>query len=557
MAATCDYSPIRLLSPQLADQIAAGEVIERPASVLKELIENSLDAGATRIDVELLNGGMNLIRVTDDGVGIDREELPLAISRHATSKIVQLEDLLALQSLGFRGEALASICSVSQWEIISRRMGEAHGARLHQQQSLHAEAVAHAVGTSVCVQNLFYNIPARRKFLRSEATEYRYCEDVIARLALSRFDVGFFAQHNKRLTYRLPAAIDDMTRTRRVTQLLSDSFIQQAVMIEYAHQGLRLTGWLSMPGYSRQQNDLQYFYINGRGVRDRIINHAVRQAYQDSLPPGRHPAYVLYLEIDPRAVDINVHPTKYEVRFHENRRIHDFLSRCVRDSLHRPVASYPPSNPIGESAREIETGKLGSSDVAEPKSFYATLPGTVTNEGQLVFQRYFLRETPQGLLITDLQQVRVTALREQMSHHATIPVVSRPLLIPQVIEVSQGMMQRYEQFAVQLATLGFDISRAGPLSLMLRTIPSRVAVLQIETLVYELLMLPVATPDQDSATQIIDCVCAYVGRSAQPVDPSQLAGLLADTQYLTEQGGTESWLVTAEQFAQWCTRHHG
>lgn len=556
MSTTCAHAPIRLLSPQLADQIAAGEVIERPASVLKELIENSIDAGSTRIDVELLNGGMNLVRVTDDGFGIERDELALAVSRHATSKISHLEDLLALLSLGFRGEALASICSVSEWEIISRRLGEDLGARLTQR-SFQAEDAAHAVGTSVNVQNLFFNIPARRKFLRSESTEYRHCEDVITRLALSRADVGFFVHHNKRLTYRLPAAVDDLTRTRRVTQLLGESFIQQALMIEYAHQGLRLTGWLSVPSYSRQQSDSQYFFINGRGVRDRIINHAIRQAYQDLIPVGRHPAYVLYLEIDPRAVDVNVHPTKYEVRFHENRRIHDFLSRCIRDSLRNPATEYPTAYKVGAPVGLTQTVQGSIPSVAEQNRMYVQPYGMPPAEGQLLFHRYYLQETAQGLKITDLWQVRVIVVRQQLTNYRTQPVVKRPLLIPQEIEVSTTMLQQYEKNAALLAALGFDISITENKNLMLRTVPTRVAAPQIDQLIRESLEILISNINESAATLVIEAVCNHVQRMAQPIYSDQLEGLLAEIQHSDNHCGDATWLVNAEQFSQWCQQLRG
>jgi len=320
------YPSIHFLSPRLANQIAAGEVIERPASVVKELLENALDANAKRIDIELQLGGIEAIRVTDDGEGIYQDELPLAVSRHATSKISELDDLLNLSSLGFRGEALASICSVSKWEITSRQADAEMASQISSATETTVLEANHSKGTTVSVRKLFHNTPARRKFLRAERTEFRHCDDVIRRMALARFDVGFFVKHNGRLVHRLPAVIDDIGQTRRVAQLCGESFINNSLVIDFPRRDMRLWGWISKPEFSRQQADLQYFYINGRVIRDRVVNHAIRIAYQHLLLPGRQAAYVLHLEIDPASVDINVHPTKHEVRFRETRLVHDFIT---------------------------------------------------------------------------------------------------------------------------------------------------------------------------------------------------------------------------------------
>ncbi len=332
---------ITRLTPRLANQIAAGEVVERPASVAKELMENSLDAGASRIDVDAEEGGVKLIRIRDDGMGMDKSDLPLAVARHATSKIHDLDDLEGVATLGFRGEALASISSVSRLTLSSSQdEGGAGWQVLTEGRDMEAKVspVAHARGTTVEVRDLFFNTPARRKFLRTEKTEFSHLEDVVKRLALSHFDVGFQLRHNQRVIHHLKAAASELEQDRRVASVCGPQFIQNAVRVDTELAGLRLWGWMGLPTFSRSQADLQYFFVNGRHVRDRVVSHAVRQAYRDVLYHGRHPAYVLYLDLDTSGVDVNVHPTKHEVRFRESRQVHDFLFR----SLHRAIAEITP-----------------------------------------------------------------------------------------------------------------------------------------------------------------------------------------------------------------------
>ncbi|MFW5825061.1 MAG: DNA mismatch repair endonuclease MutL, partial [Marinobacter sp.] len=334
---------IKLLSPRLANQIAAGEVVERPASVLKELVENALDAGARRIDVEVEQGGVRLIRVRDDGAGIAERELPLALSRHATSKIATLDDLEAVASLGFRGEALASISSVSRLTLTSRTQDQEAASRVEAEgrdMDARVSPAAHPVGTTVEVRDLFFNTPARRKFLRTEKTEFGHVEEVFRRQALGRFDTGFTLRHNQKVIHSLRPAEGDLDHERRIGALCGQKFIDNAVVIDAEATGLRLRGWVALPTFSRSQADLQYFFVNGRVIRDRLVAHAVRQAYRDVLYNNRHPAFVLYLELDPANVDVNVHPTKHEVRFRDGRLVHDFIFR----TLHRALADVRPDD---------------------------------------------------------------------------------------------------------------------------------------------------------------------------------------------------------------------
>ncbi|RMV74956.1 DNA mismatch repair protein MutL [Pseudomonas caricapapayae] len=339
---------IELLSPRLANQIAAGEVVERPASVIKELLENSLDSGARRIDVDVEQAGIKLLKVRDDGGGISSDDLPLALARHATSKIRDLEDLERVMSLGFRGEALASISSVARLTLTSRTRDADQAWRVETEgrdMAPRVQPAAHPVGTSVEVRDLFFNTPARRKFLKAEKTEFDHLQEVIKRMALARFDVAFHLRHNGKTVLSLHEAHDDTARARRVSAICGPGFLEQALPIEIERNGLHLWGWVGLPTFSRSQADLQYFFVNGRAVRDKLVAHAVRQAYRDVLFNGRHPTFVLFFEVDPAAVDVNVHPTKHEVRFRDGRMVHDFLY----GTLHRALGDVRPENQLGGS----------------------------------------------------------------------------------------------------------------------------------------------------------------------------------------------------------------
>ena len=342
--------PIQLLSDALISQIAAGEVIERPASVVKELVENALDARASRIEVELERGGCGLVRVRDDGIGIQPEEIALALARHATSKIASLDDLESVATLGFRGEALPSIASVSRLSLISRPAASAHAWSVEARDGILAAPApaSHPLGTSVEVRDLFFNVPARRKFLRTETTEYQHIVRMLERLALSRFDVAFTLAHNGKTVWSLPAASTAAERLARVAKICGEDFAGHVIELKHDTESLRLSGWLALPTFSRSQSDLQFAFLNGRFVRDKLLAGAVRLAYQDVLFHGRFSAYLLYLELDPTAVDVNAHPQKLEVRFRDSRRIHDFVFRTLERVLSdtRPSAESAGSAPL-------------------------------------------------------------------------------------------------------------------------------------------------------------------------------------------------------------------
>lgn len=330
--------PIQILPARLANQIAAGEVVERPASVVKEMVENSLDAGATSIDINIEKGGHKRILINDNGHGIAKDELALALSRHATSKIAKLDDLEAICSLGFRGEALASISSVARLTLSSKPEEQTQAWQAHcegRDMQVQLNPVAHPKGTSVDVSDLFFNTPARRKFLRTEKTEFTHIDEVVRRIALSRFDVSFSLKHNGKLLRKYPAAATEDKKLKRISAICGKDFAEQAIELNSQYQEFELTGWLAQPEQAKSQADFQYFYVNGRMMRDKLINHAVRQAFEGLIAPDLFPAYVLYLTLSPEQVDVNVHPAKHEVRFHQARLVHDFIYRALTDALNQ------------------------------------------------------------------------------------------------------------------------------------------------------------------------------------------------------------------------------
>ncbi|MFM4706990.1 DNA mismatch repair endonuclease MutL [Aeromonas caviae] len=357
--------PIRILPPILANQIAAGEVVERPSSVVKELVENSLDAGADRVEIDIDKGGAKLIRIRDNGCGVARDELVLALSRHATSKVATLDDLEGINSLGFRGEALASISSVSRLTFTSRtaEQSEAWQAQAEgREMSVTVKPAAHPVGTTVEVVDLFFNTPARRKFMRSEKTEFAHIDELVRRIALSRFDATLILRHNGKVVRQYKAANTVAEQERRLAAVCGSPFMHHALAVSSEHSDVRLWGWLATPAGARPQNDLQYTYVNGRMMRDKLINHAIRQAYDELLPADRFAAYVLYIELDPRQVDVNVHPAKHEVRFHQARLIHDFIFQALFTALRQDGAGSATDAPLAETQVELP----GSPEIAYP-----------------------------------------------------------------------------------------------------------------------------------------------------------------------------------------------
>ena len=497
---------IHQLSTQLANQIAAGEVVERPASVIKELLENSLDAGATHIDIDIVAGGTQLIRIRDNGHGIPQDELALALSPHATSKIQSIDDLINVTSMGFRGEALASIASVSECTLTSHYENMAWSIKAKEGQ-FDLTPASHPQGTSVEVNNLFYNTPARRKFLKAERTEYKHVEDVVKRIALARFDVAFNFKHNQRQVFSLPIASSNENKLLRLTRLINKEFIQAAVDLNYESADLKLTGWIATGEYSRSQSDMQYFFVNGRMIRDKVITHAVRQAFQDSLYPGRFPVYVLQLEMDADQVDVNVHPTKHEVRFRQGRLIHDFLFYSLREALSqgqtKPLDSEQDSTNRFSSQNYSDRFNSNHHVVSESATNYSTTAYSTTPAQSLANNEsinkplgiavaklkdsYLLAQNKEGLLVVQLQQARKELIQQQIKISLTeqSKLISKPVLIPFSFNLHTLNIQIDAQSWINknindLTLLGFDFAVLGENQIMVRQIPAMLNVKDIK-----------------------------------------------------------------------------
>lgn len=516
-------SRIHQLNNRLANQIAAGEVVERPASVVKELLENSLDAGATNIVIDLDQGGTKLIRIRDNGVGIHPDDLTLSLSRHATSKIREVDDLEAVGSLGFRGEALASIASVSRLSITSNSEDDpARGvqATTHGENMMAEVTPApHPRGTTVEVKDLFFNTPARRKFLRTEKTELQKIEEVLRKISLSHSNVALTLTHNGKVQRQYPSAETDEQKRRRVAAVFGKAFVESAIEVEAEVAGLRLSGWIAEPSYSRSQADQQFFYVNDRIIKDKVVTHAVRQGYQDVLYHGRHPAYVLFLELDPKLVDVNVHPTKHEVRFRESRQVHDFLFRSIHRALAevRPEAgvaeqSWPqPANDSGllsavptQNSMSFGQGRSFSAPaaVAERTALYGKLMETPNDPisehdpeipplGYAIAQLhgiYILAENEQGLIVVDMHAAheRITYERMKVASDAE-GIKMQPLLVPIAMAVSQRETEIVEKFGAELLQLGLDLRCSSDESIMVRAIPVMLKSESAENLVRDVL----------------------------------------------------------------------
>lgn len=512
--------PIRQLPETLVNQIAAGEVVERPASVVKELVENALDAGATRILVELEQGGKQLIRITDNGHGMGPDELPLALSRHATSKIGSLEDLEAVGTLGFRGEALPSIASVSRLTLTSRREDDPHAWTVSVRDSVASapEPAAGEPGTRIEVAGLFYNVPARRKFLRTDRTEFHHVDELVKRMALGSFGVAFELRHNGRVVRNLPLADNETLRARRVAALCGQEFLDHALVIDAGAGEFGLRGWVAEARYNRAQADRQYFFVNGRMVRDRVVTHAVRQAYRDVLFHGRHPAYVLFFEMPPEGVDVNVHPQKQEVRFRDQRGVHGFLFSM----LHRVLSETGPGAGVTRPGAGLDTvaGAAGMlppdqapirmpmtspTSVSEQAGHYARLMGqggppstlSANDDGEApplgyalaqLHGVYILAQNGNGLVLVDMHAAHERITYERLkSSLARDGIKSQSLLVPVTVHVSEREADTVEAQAEHLAGIGFQIDRAGPESLLVRKVPTLLQDADIPQLVSDLM----------------------------------------------------------------------
>jgi DNA mismatch repair protein MutL len=511
--------PIRVLPPNLVDQIAAGEVIERPASVVKELFENALDAGAQHIDIDIERAGLGLIRVRDDGCGLSADELPLALARHATSKIATLEDLESIASFGFRGEALPSIASVARLRMVSRHTGLEQAWELTNDGGVQSalKPAAHPVGTSVEVRDLFYNVPARRKFVRTPGTEFGHILRQVERLGLGNHAIAVRLRHNGREILNLPAAFDADAIAQRLDRIVGADFRTLAMPLAQTGAALCLSGWLGLPTASRAQPDLQFWFVNGRAVRDRLLGNAVRLGFRDVLYHGRHPSYVLYLTLDPRQIDVNAHPSKLELRFRDSRALHDQVFRSIERAL---AATKPASGAPLPAA--IELGPLGSHGPrsGQPMLGFATDldAGAAWRTGERAYARssfaavqalwstpddqpsqplgvpiaqlhglYILAQNSDGLIVIDTHAAHERVLYEQLKsqYEAASPLAQR-LLEPLRVAAAEHEIEALLAERSELERLGFELERFGPESLSVRCVPALLSATDVAGLLTQL-----------------------------------------------------------------------
>jgi len=573
---------IQKLSTQLSNQIAAGEVVERPASVLKELLENSIDAAATRIWIDVEEGGQKLIRVRDNGAGIVQEDLVLALDRHATSKLGSVEELGRISTLGFRGEALPSIASVSRLQLVSHTDEDSQGWRVSCDGGLELQPPRpdpHPQGTTVEVRDLFFNTPARKKFMRTEKTEFRHIEDVVRRMVLAHPEIMLVLKHNGRVVREYPSGGGQDEWERRIQAVLGGDFVGHALYLESAVDGMALKGWVAQPAASRSQPDQQFFFVNGRMIKDRVVVHAVRQAYQDVLFHGRHPAYLLFLEMDPEMVDVNVHPTKHEVRFRESRQVHGFLFKTIRDAL---AADRPGPVEMVDSGDEVvdrETGELQPRSEVEQSDRWVEMPRVENRSLDLRFASagrgssigersapdyqlgeknsgeyplghavaqihgiYILAENGDGLVLVDMHAAHERITYERLKQAIVDSGVrTQRLLVPVTLSVNEREAEIVEQQQSLFSKLGLEVGLSGPLSVVVREVPLLLVNGDVEQLVRDLLA---DLAEHDSSAMVgerINEVLATIAchgsvRAGRQLTIPEMDGLLRDMEQ-TERSG--------------------
>lgn len=608
-------SRIQTLDSRLANQIAAGEVVERPASVVKECLENSLDAGANDIHIDVEQGGIKKIKIRDDGSGIHSDDLPLALSRHATSKIVAFEDLERLSSLGFRGEALASISSVSKLELKSSDNDSGLGWQVSvagKDMQPDLSECAQPRGTVLEVRDLFFNTPARRKFLKTEKTEFNHIDDVVKKLALSHFDVGFTLSHNQRVIHQFRAANSQSEKERRVAAICGPGFIDNALYLDTEIDTdagkLRLRGWIALPVFSRSQADMQYFFVNNRIIRDKVVSHAVRQAYQDVLYHGRHPAYVLYLDLNPSGVDVNVHPTKHEVRFREQRSVHGFIYKA----LHRVIADASPENqandfvrPFAETATSVDqpSPQIDSQNslslnrfpqqvyspsyaqgVSEQVQAYSRLYQGTTDRGDVEGTQntdeempplgfaiaqlhgiYVLAQNRHGLIMVDMHAAheRITYERLKQSFEQR-DLASQPLLVPESVSLSEREVKCLEEHRQNLLELGVEIQTLSEEAVAVRSLPALLkqadAGRLLRDVVSDLLTHGSSSLLQEQQNDLLSSMACHGSvRANRRLTIPEMNALLRDIETTERSGqcnhGRPTWIqVSIEELDKWFMR---
>jgi len=593
---------ITQLPPKLINQIAAGEVVERPASVVKELIENSLDAGSTLIEIDIEQGGTKLIRIRDNGAGIDKEDMALALSRHATSKIASLRDLEQVVTMGFRGEALPSISSVSRLTLVSRTTEAEYAWQLSadgSESSFDLTPAANPPGTTVEVRDLFFNTPARRKFLRTEKTEFSHLENAVRRLALSRFDVAFVLRHNQKEVLHLKQALSQQAQEERIGLVCGSGLLSQSLVIDFEAAGLKLWGWVGLPTFSRSQADMQYFYVNGRLIKDKLVTHAVRQAYQDVLYHGRHSVYVLFLELDPALVDVNAHPAKQEVRFREGRLVHDFLFRALHKSLASVHVGGSDNENHGTPEQDLVEKREGEYFRANRQAEQSSIPFSVQerqiqNYGKLLGERllenssnqasfsiegesgkrdkaipplgyavahlhgiYILSESANGLIVVDAHAAHERITYERLkTQYDQGELIVQPLLLPVQLAVSDREARLVEEKQSFFESLGIDVSRAGLELILVRAMPALLAKGNIELLLRDLLADLIQHGDSERVGEARNALLASMAchgsvRANRMLTRDEMNGLLRQMEETERSGqcnhGRPTWVEINHQ----------
>lgn len=585
-----EIPPIRLLTPVITNQIAAGEVVERPASVVKELLENSLDAQADNLDIEIEQGGVTLIRIRDNGCGIREVDLNLALSRHATSKIACIEDLERISSLGFRGEALASIASVSRLVLNSRFFEAEHGYSLRNEDN-QLLPIAHPIGTTVEVHDLFYNVPARRKFLRTEKTEFSYIQETVKRLALSRFNVGFKLVHNHKILIALKPALSEQHQLQRIATLCGTEMAEHLLSIDNSIAGMNLSGWLTQPTHSRSQNDMQYLFLNGRVIRDKIITHAVREAYHDVLQVGRHPCFILYLHVDPSEVDVNVHPSKSEVRFAQSNWVHDFLVQSLKDVLAGPAPaispplsqpfthptmpqnfSYPPLSArpqrqqVQETLNTYQILKDSLPDMTPDLQTQPQLPMPLLGYAVAqIHQLYILAQNAEGFVVVDMHAAHERILYERLKTALlNNKIAVQTLLLPGKLLVSTSEAEILLDSLDALQQVGFELTRSGMESFVIRQVPSLLATQDcaqlIKDVIADMRRWETSTRIQEQLlSSLATQACHQAIRAGKTLTVAEMNQLLRDIEH-TQRGdqcnhGRPTWVQwRLSEIASWFSR---
>jgi DNA mismatch repair protein MutL len=535
MSDSSNFPRIHQLPESVANQIAAGEVIERPASVVKELIENSIDAAATKIDIDIEQAGIGLIRVRDDGQGIHKDDLKLALQPHATSKLSTFSDLSQIASLGFRGEAIPSIASVSRFKMTSRLTDEEQAWSIDNtfaKEKFTIKPAAHETGTTVEVNDLFFSTPGRRKFLKTEKTEYLHIQSLIRAISLSHFSTGFFVKHNDQSLFRLPACNDDFEQ--RIKNICGASFLNNSVRIDSEKDGMHLWGWLGLNEVARSQSDRQYFYVNGRIVRDKHVSHAIRLAYDDRIATGRYPSFVLHLQLDPSLLDVNVHPAKSEVRFSETRNVHDFIYASLLDSLKQPIMSvasdvqsdmkYEPNNigeqqTVNEESYVYQTSSFKQAELLQtrkPSSKYLSL-----------FSGQFVIATIDDIqYLIDVARSRTLITTDYfLEKFNSNTIIKRPILVPVASELTQDKLDLVINKAALINQWGFELEQIAPTQILIRSLPSRLVYAETITLVKNLLE---AISKNISDKKIAATVAEHVNDSGIKLNEESILQLLSD-----------------------------